>query len=56
MIRCLNEDCGHEVLASGKERIYKGKAVIGHGYMVLCKICNCQTILIDDKVFQEDSH
>ena len=49
MIKCVDKDCGHKEPASGDERMYKGRAVTGQGYMVLCQICNCQTILIDDK-------
>ncbi len=54
LIKCVNEDCGHEELARGDEQMLKTifgirRAVTGQGYMVLCPICNCQTILIDDK-------
>ncbi len=54
MIKCVNEDCGYEEPARGDERMLRTtfgikRAVTGQGYMVLCPICNCQTILIDDK-------
>ncbi len=54
LIKCVNEDCGHVEPASGREWMYKTasgvkRAVTGQGYMVLCSVCNCQTILIEDK-------
>lgn len=54
IIKCANEDCGHEEPARGDEWMYKTtsgvkRAVRDQGYMILCPICNCQTILIDDR-------
>lgn len=54
IIKCVNEDCGHKEPARGDEWMYRTalgikRAVTGQGQMVLCSICNCRTILIDDK-------
>ena len=54
IIKCVNEECGHEEPARGDEYMQKGllgikRAVRSGGYMVLCPVCDCQTILIDDK-------
>lgn len=46
IIKCVNEECGYEGPAKGKEWIYKGRAVIDQCYDVLCPICSCQTTLI----------
>jgi len=54
IIKCVNKDCNHEEPARGDEWMYETtlgikRAVRGQGQMVLCTICDCQTILIDDK-------
>jgi hypothetical protein len=49
IIKCVDKDCGHKEPASGGERLYRGRTVNELGNMVLCSICNSQTILIDDK-------
>ncbi len=54
IIKCVNKDCGHEEPVIGDEWMHKNssgikRAVRGQGYNVLCSICNCQTILIDDR-------
>lgn len=49
IVKCVDKDCGYEEPANGEERMYKGRAVNYQGYMILCPICSCQTILIDDK-------
>lgn len=49
IIRCCNKDCKHEEPARGVELVNKGVVINGQGYMVLCPICNHQTILVDDK-------
>mgnify|MGYP001613014917 CR=1 FL=1 len=54
IIKCVNEDCNHEEPVRGDEWMYKTtlgikRAVRGQGQTVLCSICDCQTILIDDK-------
>lgn len=49
IIKCVNKDCGHKEPTSGVEWMREGRAINDQGYTVLCPICNCQTILIDDK-------
>lgn len=54
IIKCVNKDCGHEEPSRGDERMRKTsygtkRAVRDQGRSVLCSICSCQTILIDDK-------
>lgn len=52
IVRCVNEDCDFERPVKEGEWPYKTisgleRTVTGHGYMVLCPICNCQTTIID---------
>jgi hypothetical protein len=49
IIKCVDKDCGYKEPASGGERMLKGRAINDQGAIVLCPICNSQTILIDDK-------
>lgn len=49
IVKCVNKDCGHREPASGRERMYKGRAVTDQTQTILCPICNCQTVLIGDK-------
>lgn len=54
IIKCVSKDCGYEEPTVGDEWMYRTtsghkRAVRGQGEMVLCAICNSQTILIDDK-------
>jgi len=54
IIKCVNNDCGYEEPARGDEWMYKStfgvkRAVRDQRILVLCSICDCQTILIDDK-------
>ena len=52
IIKCVGKDCGYEEPARGDEWMLKTtikRAVRGQGEMVLCSICNSQTILINDK-------
>jgi hypothetical protein len=49
VIKCVNKDCNHKEPASGREYMYKGRAVVDKERDVLCPICNCGTILINDK-------
>ena len=54
IIKCVNKDCGQIEPTRGDEWMYKTtsgakRAVRGQGDMILCSICDCQTILIDDK-------
>lgn len=53
IIKCIDKDCGYEEPTRGDEWMYKTagikRVVRGQGEMVLCSICNSQTILIDDK-------
>jgi len=54
IIKCINKDCGHEEPVRGDEWMHKTtnglkRAVREQGHAVLCSICDCQTVLIDDK-------
>ncbi len=54
ILKCVNKDCGHKEPMSGTdinniELTRKGIVITERGDMVLCPICNCRTILIDDR-------
>jgi hypothetical protein len=49
MIKCVNKDCNYKEPASGRERVYKGRAVTDQTQKIVCPICSSETILVGDK-------